>query len=369
MLLPPSQALGQIELLLGVPPQIPYLHYCSQAHPTAVRLAAVQSIIRHYLAEDPPPAAPPASTASAMPAITADAHQDIVDSTITQPAPGAAAAAAAASSADSHSGSSSSSSAADGEFTGNCAGFAKALAFALHLATTDSDRAVSEGAVTLLLDALERKPCRAAHLARFQSADPLLGACDPWCSGVFQQNQTSSSNGSSSGNGCPLGSVYRPHSPLPRIFPGDVRAAAALWSIMSNSSSSNNSSSSSNSNSTAYSQPARCSALRLYRCIWGWGSPPSLGLPLKPNGWAGSLELSVAAWVKQWVKFRPARRDAASRDAFRHHYAVLNGASTEALPSAPRQFEEYGPDVAPEQAYMGLVAPPPTTVTLKFRQR
>jgi hypothetical protein len=229
---------------------------------------------------------------------------------------------------------------------------------------------VSEGAITLLLDALERRPCRAAHMARFQSADPLLGACDPWCSGVFQQNQTSSSNGSngsSSGNGCPLGAVYRPHSPLPRIFPGDVPAARALWSIMS----SNGSTSSTNgSNSTAYSQPARCSALRLYRCIWGWGAPPSLGLPPKPNGWGGSLELSVAAWVKQWVKFRPARRDAASRDAFRHHYAVLNGASTDVLTSAvPRQFEEYGPDVAPEQAYMGLVAPPPTTVTLKFRQR
>lgn len=54
-------------------------------------------------------------------------------------------------------------------------GFAKALAYTLHVATHDPDPRVREGAVTMLLDALERRPPRAAHIARFCSANPMQG--------------------------------------------------------------------------------------------------------------------------------------------------------------------------------------------------
>lgn len=47
----------------------------------------------------------------------------------------------------------------------------------------------------------------AAHLARFQTDDPLLGECDPWAGMEFHT---------------PLGpgrAAYRPDGPLPKDFP------------------------------------------------------------------------------------------------------------------------------------------------------
>lgn len=282
------QTLCELELLKGGRPETPYTNYVSRKYPAAVRIAAIQSIVRHYLSED---AAPPVPVGEEGEEITVAPRRIVED---------------------------------------NCdhAGFAAAFGWVVKLAAAEEDYRVAEGAITVLLDALHHRPPRAAHLARFQTADPLHGSCDPWSSHIFYKPR--------GGLATSVGTIYNRQPP--RTFKGDAETARRLWNLMNTG--------------AKFRQPFRVLLLQLWEEVWGWRTPKALELEgvSKPVGWAGPiLESTVIRVVQSWNNYRPPFREAANRDALRFYY--------QEDPHVPtRVLEYYCPTVSQEQQRVKFVA-------------
>eukprot|EP00752_Nemacystus_decipiens_P001742 g1685.t1 len=223
------QCLCQLEMLRGGRPEVDYEAFTQYRHPTNVRIAAAQSVIQIFLAYD--------------------------------------------------------SGLKEEEDKGE--GLSAALLWVLDFVESEEnagDTRPKYWAIRCLLDALERRPLVASHLARFQTDDPLLGECDPWAGYEFFTPQG------------PGRAAYRPDGPLPKDFPRAAEAAERLWKLMNVG--------------TAYDQGLRHLCFQLWRNIWGLETPPCLSQSTKDKG-EGWLDRLVVGESRNVPKDKRARMRAA----------------------------------------------------------
>ncbi|CAM9186551.1 unnamed protein product, partial [Chrysoparadoxa australica] len=246
------QSLCELELIKGGVPTVPYADYTSAGNPLAVRVAGAQSVIRQFLAED--------------------TERSAVD------------------------------------------GLGAALKWVTGFVRNEQDQQMRESAIMVLIDALERRPPRAAFLARFQGSDPLLGQCDPWASPMFFRPLG------------PGGSSYRPLEPLPTSFDGDAEVVDAFWELLTEGSS--------------WNQGLRVQLLRVYRNIWGFSTPPCARNQVKarPEHWRGALE-TIAVKVQAWLMHGSKPKDWLHRDWEQWQENVRSGVAHPQVPSCG----SYGP--------------------------
>jgi hypothetical protein len=291
----------ELELLRGGVAQVPYASYASRRHPASVRIAAAQCVVRLHLAEDDAKSPAPAVDPSLVPG-------------------GTEVAAAAVG-----------------------VGLGSALRWTLNLVGDPTeDPRVREGALTVLMDAMEGRPSSASFRARFQSDNLLDGTCDPWCSRDLCTNHACAT-----GTPCPA---------PPREFQGDVEVAEKLWKLMTTGS--------------MWDQRVRVLALQVYESIWGFSTPPALLRCSEQTShdqeWKSMLERAVCMRVQDWIMYRPTRREAPLRDWLRWHHTRANGLKY----PTPDPKGQYGPPTKEGMLEQGELEPltaPRLTIKLKVR--
>ncbi len=144
------------------------MSYADPSYPTAVRVAAVECVVRQYTSED-----------------------WFVDET------------------------------AENRVVGR--GLGSALLWTLKLIQSDPDQQVQEGCMGVLLDALDGRPPSAPFRARFQSDCVLDGRCDPWCERDLWALSVEARSPSARGG--------IPPAPIPN-FEGAEEVVEILWDIL-----------------------------------------------------------------------------------------------------------------------------------------
>ncbi len=160
----------EIDLLRGGTPQTDYMSYANPSYPTAVRIAAVECVIRQFISED---------------WFVGDGTAETENRVIGR-------------------------------------GFGSALLWTLKLIQSEPDQQVQEGCMGVLLDALDGRPPSAPFRARFQSDCVLDGQCDPWCErdlwALSEEARSPSARGGI------------PPAPVPN-FEGAEEVVEILWDI------------------------------------------------------------------------------------------------------------------------------------------